>query len=96
MVWIGSGTQLPNFDAKSKSAKIQNPLYGGGKGTGPNFQLLLLSPNLLKSKILITVGWGVGESSGSYFSPNFSNMSPRLNFYYFGGGEGRGRGATLG
>ena len=48
---------LPTFDAESKSAKIPKSLnVGGGGGVGgrlgPNFQLLMLSPNLLKSKIL--------------------------------------------
>ena len=43
-------------DAESKSAKIQNSLHGWGGGGGggasePNFQLLMLSLNLLKSKI---------------------------------------------
>ena len=51
-VW-GVGGQLVDlttFDAESKSAKIQNSLcvVEGGRLT---FQLLMLSPNLLKSKI---------------------------------------------
>ena len=57
----GYRTQLPTFDAESKSAKVPNSLYGGGEGSvGPNFQLLMLSPNLLKSQIPYTVGGGVG------------------------------------
>ena len=64
--------QLPAFDAESKSAKIQNSLctqgwrVGGGGGGGgggfmtANFQLLMLSPNLLKSKIPYAPGWGGG------------------------------------
>ena len=48
---VGVQTQLSTFDAESKSAKIQNSLYGGGGGlSGPSFQILMLSPNLLKSK----------------------------------------------
>ena len=49
--------QLPTFHAESKSAKIPKvPMHqggGGGEGGGcmtANFQLLVLSPNLLKSK----------------------------------------------
>ena len=52
----GSDDQLPTFDAESKSAKNQIFLWGGGGeggGEGPvtNFQLLMLSPNLLKSYV---------------------------------------------
>ena len=61
--------QLPTFDAESKSAKIPNSLYGGGGGEGAlgglgvefNVQLLMQSPNLLKSQIPYMVrcrGWG--------------------------------------
>ena len=54
--WGGGGVrnQLPTFDPESKSPKIQNSLCqlgGGGGGSGTNFQLLILSLNLLKSKI---------------------------------------------
>ena len=41
------GNQFPTFVAESKFAKIQT-----------NFQLLLLSPNLLKSKVPIYLGGG--------------------------------------
>ena len=64
--------QLPNFDAESKSAKIPNSLHGGcGSAKIPNFrcggerglfttnfQLLMRSPNLLKSQIPCMVGCG--------------------------------------
>ena len=50
------GNQLPSFDVESKSAKIPKTLHGmscvwrGGRGPlTTNFQLLMLSPNLLKS-----------------------------------------------
>ena len=54
--------QLPTFDAESKSAKISKSLYvwGGGGGGGSvtaNFQLLMLSPNLLKSQKIFGRGF---------------------------------------
>ena len=54
--------QLPTFDAESKSAKIPNYLYdrGGGGFISANFQLLMLSPNLLRSQIAYMVGGGGG------------------------------------
>ena len=67
----GARTQLSTFHAESKSAKIPNSLYGvrgGGRGLGPNFQLLMLSPNLLKSQIPFMVGWGW---LGGGMAPNF-------------------------
>ena len=66
--WVGGGVggnQFPTFDAEFKFAKIQNPhiqgrWVGGGWGVGgTNFQLLMLSSNLLKSKIsMFRVGGG--------------------------------------
>ena len=52
----GGGNQLPAFEAELKSAKVPNSLYGGGGGwvLGTNFQLLILSKNLLKSKHFYT------------------------------------------
>ena len=52
--------QLPTFDAESKSAKIPKSLYSGGGCMTANFQLLMLSPNLLKSQSPFTVGGGGG------------------------------------
>ena len=64
MVGGGEG-EHPTFDAESKSAEIPNSLYGGwgesksaeipnslygGGGKVVNIQLLMLSPNILKSK----------------------------------------------
>ena len=59
-----AGDELfPTFDAHSKSAKIPNSLYGGcgegGKLVMNFFQLLMLTPNLLKSQIPYMV-WGRG------------------------------------
>ena len=51
-----SRTQFPTFDPEYKSSEIQNSLYGRG-GAGPNVQFLILSTNLLKSKIRYVVGW---------------------------------------
>ena len=55
--WGGGGgcgvwDKLSTFDADSKSAKIPNSLYSGVKEGGRAWhQLLMLSPNLLQSKI---------------------------------------------
>ena len=48
------GGELPTFDAESKSAIIPHSLYSK-RG---NFQLLMLSPNLLKSQNSV---YGKGE-----------------------------------
>ena len=61
----GSSNQLSTFDAKSKSAKTKFPyesvcvgLGGGGEeGVATNFQLLMLSPNQLKSYIPYVEGF---------------------------------------
>ena len=43
------GNQFPTFDAEFKFAKIQNSYVGGRGGfVETNFQLLMLSSNLLK------------------------------------------------
>ena len=65
-------SRLPTFDAESKSAKIPKSLYGGGGwGWGvcmmADFQLLMLSPNLLKSQSPFTVGRGGGKNQTSNF-----------------------------
>ena len=54
----GGGDQLSYFDAESKSAKIPNSLYSGEEELllVTNFQLLMLSPNLLKYLILYRLG----------------------------------------
>ena len=61
----------PTFDAEFKFAKIQNShVQGGGSGglVETNFQLLMLSSNLLKSKIPM---FRVGEIGGNQF-PTFN------------------------
>ena len=46
------GNQFPTFNAEFKFAKIQNSHVEGGRGlVKTNFQLLMLSSNLLKSNI---------------------------------------------
>ena len=53
-VGVGVWNQLPASDLESKSAKIQNflfPYVSVGGGSGINYQLLVLSLNLLKSKM---------------------------------------------
>ena len=55
-----SDDQFPTFDAKSKFAKIQKSDYSGRGFMLTNFQLLMLSPNLVKSQSSITMlggGW---------------------------------------
>ena len=52
------GNQFPTFDAEFKFAKIQNSyVWGGGRVSGTNFQLLMLSPNLLKKKKIFGQKW---------------------------------------
>ena len=59
--WEVSDNQFPTFVAESKSAKIPKSHYGGGKGLATtNFQLLLLSANLLKFQSSISWGGGGG------------------------------------
>ena len=69
------GNPFSTFDAEFKFAKIQNSHVqwrGGGFG-GTHFQLLMLSPNLLKSKISMSMG-GRGEVWWNQF-PTFDAES---------------------
>ena len=55
--WVGGG--LMEIDAEFKFAKIQNSyVQWGGEFVETNFQLLMLSSNLLKSKIPMAGGGG--------------------------------------
>ena len=54
----GGGSQFPIFDAESKFAKIPDSHVGRGELVEINFQLLMLSQNLLKSQIPMSVGKG--------------------------------------
>ena len=64
-----SGNKFPTLDAEFKFAKIQNPhVRGGGGGVvETNFQLLMPSSNLLKSKIPMFRGGGRGLAGGPMF-----------------------------
>ena len=64
--WVGRWNQFPSFNADSKFAKIQNSHVQEGGVGGTNFQLLMLSPNLLKSKIPMS-GGGRGVEAISNF-----------------------------
>ena len=55
---VVDGNQFPTFDAEFKFAKIQNSYFQGGGSVETNFQLLMLSPNLLKSQIPMSSGGG--------------------------------------
>ena len=63
--WEDGGwwNQLSTFDAEFKFTEIQNSHFWGEGVGGTNFQLLMLSSNLLKSKIPI--------SEGRLVKPNF-------------------------
>ena len=75
--------QLSTFDAEFKFAKIQNShFWGVGGGGRTNFQLLMLSSNLLKSKIPIS-GWVGGGGRTNFqllmLSPNL--LKKKKNFF---------------
>ena len=95
----GTGTQFPTFDAESKSAEIPNSHFGWGESQipilvggwgkeelGPNFQLLMLSPNLLKSQIPSLVVGGGGRTQLSKVNFKHSNLSSMLKFSISGMG----------
>ena len=66
--WWGGGLQS-TFDTESRNAKVQNSHFWGGwvGGCGGNGgQLLMLSPEMLKSQIL-TSGMGVGGMLAANF-----------------------------
>ena len=90
------GNQFPTFDAESKFAKIQNShvqVGGGGGLMEINFQLLMQSPNLLKSKIPMCTrkGGGGGGAHGNHIPKvnfKFYKSSPKMKFSFcvWGGG----------
>ena len=84
-------SQLPTFDAESKSAKIPKSLYGGGRGCMmANFQLLMLSPNLLKSQSPFMVG---GVHDGQLPTFDAESKSAKVPKSLYGGGRGGWGGA---
>ena len=87
-------TRRPRLGAQSgsriyqspKFAKIQNSHVGGGGG-GTNFQLLMLSSNLLKSKIPISRGGGRGWwNQLSTFDAEFKFAKIQNSDFQGGGG----------
>ena len=60
--FVGGVGGFTEFDAEFKFAKIRNSHFVGGGGEC--FQLLMLSSNLLKSKIPIL--WGVGGGVSNF------------------------------
>ena len=66
---------------------------------GYNFQLLMLSPNLLKSQIPFMVGWGRGPGWAgiqlSTFDAESQSAKISNSFYGGGGGGGGSRGGKL-
>ena len=63
---MAHGNQFLTFDAESKFAKIQNSHVKGvwvGRLVETNFQLLMLSSNLLKSKIPMSSEGGLMETN---------------------------------
>ena len=60
-------TNSPQTLSESKFAKIQISHFQGGGFMETSFQLLMLSPNLLKSKVSI---WGGG--GGGWWKPIFN------------------------
>ena len=82
---VGGGWQ-PTFNAESKSAK--NPKFPiGGEGGLTNFQLLMPSPNLLKSpnSLYGGAGGGVGDQLPTF---NAESRSAQFQIPYLVGGEG--------
>ena len=87
--------QLPTDD-ESKSAKIPKSGGGGVGGRGwcmtTNFQLLMMSPNLLKSQSLVGGGGGGGgRGEGMVHDdqlPTFDDESKSAKIPKSGGGEG--------
>ena len=88
------GNQFPTFDAESKFAKIQSS-HGGGGGGGSwkpisNFQLLMLSSNLLKSKIPMSGGGGGGVGGTNFQLLMLSSNLLKSKIPMSGGGGGGG------
>ena len=87
--WVGGGG-FTEFDVEFKFAKIQNSYVEGGFGGGGVSQNLMLSSNLLKSKIPMLraggwVGWGGGGFTEFDVEFKFAKIQ---NSYVEGGGGG--------
>ena len=85
--YIG-GNKFPTFDAEFKFAKIQNShVEGGGGGwlVETNFQLLMLSSNLLKSKIpMLRVG-GLVETNFQLLMLSSNLLKSKISMLRVGG-----------
>ena len=82
----GGVAHQPTFDGKSKNAKIQISILGGGGGLLTS-QLLMPSPKMLNSKFPFSGGGGGGVAHQSTFDAKSKNA--KLQISIFGGG-GRG------
>ena len=86
-----NGNQFPTFDAEFKFAKIPNSHVegAGGGSVETNFQLLMLSSNLLKSKIpMFRVGGGVNGNQFPTFDAEFK-FAKIQNSHVEGAGGGQ-------
>ena len=77
------GNQFPTLDAEFKFAKSKIPMSGGGAGGGvveTNFQHLMQSSNLLKSKIPMSSEEGVEGGGGGWWNQlsQLLMLSPNL------------------
>ena len=87
MLRVGEGGQLMEFDAEFKFAKIQNPHVGGGGGRGS--RNLMLSSNLLKTKIHMLRGgrgilcWVQICFKKNFFAKNFLNFQTKIGTVWF-------------
>ena len=95
ILWgVGGVGGFMEFDAEFKFAKIKNSYFvggWGGWGWGGISQNLMLSSNLLKSKIPIL--WGVGQVGvgGDFTEFNAEFKFAKIqNSHFVGGGGGRG------
>ena len=85
-VWGGGGGKggFTEFDVEFKFAKIQNSHLWGGRGGSRN---MMLSSNLLKSKIPICVCVGGGKGGFAEFDVEFK-FAKIQNSHLWGGGGG--------
>ena len=85
---VGGDNQFPTVDPESKCAKITKFHFGEGGLVTTIFQLLIMSPNVLKSQSPIPGGRGAGVGANKLSKVNFklSSLSPKLKFPFLGEG----------